>query len=261
MARRRTLDRLLSNLGLCSRGTARRWIASGRVSVDGRAVRRADVWVDGESQRVELDGRPIEAGRPVVLALHKPKGYLTSFGDPRGGRTVYALLGEVPVWVFPVGRLDRDTSGLLLFTNDTELGERLTNPDSGVTKRYRVTTRARIGEGELERLRRGVELADGPTLPARAELVGHRGPTSVVELAIREGRNRQVRRMLAAVGRPVKELRRVAIGPLELGRLPSGRWRELGAGEVARLRAALRLEPSARRVSPATKGPRARRRR
>jgi 23S rRNA pseudouridine2605 synthase len=270
MARRRTLDRLLSSLGLCSRGTARRWIAAGRVSVDGRVVRRADAWVDLEAQRVELEGRPIEAERRTYLVLNKPKGYLTSLGDPRGGRTVYELLGDVPAWVFPVGRLDRDTSGLLLFTNDTELGESVTNPGSGLFKRYRATTKARVGEEELERLRRGVVLADGPTLPARAELVGHRGPTSVVELEIHEGRNRQVRRMFQAVGRPLKELRRVAIGPLELGGLPSGRWRELRSGELRALRAALDTPEAAvrsgkpappRRLSRATKPRRARRRR
>jgi len=239
MARPRTLDRLLSRSGLCSRGEAARWIVAGRVCVNGRTVRRPEVWVDPEHDAVSLDGRPLGGARPLYLVLNKPKGFLTSRGDPRGRRTVYDLLADVPAWVFPVGRLDRDTSGLLLLTNDTELGERVTNPGSGLEKRYRVTTKARVGAEELARLARGIVLDDGPTRPARARLVGHRGPTSVVELALTEGKNRQVRRMFLALGRPVKELRRVAIGPLELGQLASGRWRTLTVRELRALRAEL----------------------
>lgn len=238
-ATRRTLDRLLSRAGLCSRGEAVRWIAAGRVRVNGRVARTCELWVDPERDVVLLDGRPLASARPLYLVLHKPKGYLTSLGDPRARRTVYDLLADVPAWVFPVGRLDRDTTGLLLFTNDTELGERVTNPRYGLEKRYRVTTKAHVGEDELAALRRGLVLDDGPTRPARARLVGHRGPTSVVELTLEEGRNRQVRRMFLAVGRPVKELRRVGIGPLELGELESGKWRALTRAELAALRAKL----------------------
>jgi pseudouridine synthase len=236
----RTLDRLLSRHGLCSRTVAAELVRAGRVRVDGRLVRSPERWVDAERERVELDGRPLAAAAPLHLCLNKPKGYLTSFGDPRGRRTVYDLLGDVPAWVAPVGRLDRDTSGLLLLTNDTDLAERVLNPERGVVKRYRVTTKARVGEAELARLCAGVRLDDGPTRPAEARLVGHRGPTSVVELALHEGRKRQVRRMFVAVGRPVKELRRVAVGPVELGELPSGRWRALTASELRALRAATR---------------------
>jgi pseudouridine synthase len=248
MARPRTLDRQLSNLGLCSRGVAEQWIAEGRVRVNGRVARSSETWVDLERDELAIDGRAVRAAKPVHVVLHKPKGYLTSLGDPRGRRTVYDLLLDLPDWVFPVGRLDLDTSGLLLFTNDTELGERVASPANKLAKRYRATTRSRIATEELARLAAGVELQDGPTLPARARLIGHRGPTSLVELEIHEGRNRQVRRMFQAVGRPLKELRRVAIGPLELGDLPSGRWRELTEQEEQELRAALR-----RRPSPSTK--------
>jgi len=239
MARTRTLDRLLSHLGLCSRGVAQRLIQEGRLSVNGRPARSAETWVDPERDEIVLDGRPVRAARPLHVLLNKPKGFLTSFGDPRGRRTVYDLLEGVPAWVFPVGRLDRDTSGLLLLTNDTELGERVTNPEFGLTKRYRVTTKARVGEEDLARLRQGLDLDDGPTRPARATLVGHRGPTSVVELEIEEGRKRQVRRMFLALEKPVKELRRVAIGPLELGSLPSGSWRALTADERRALHASV----------------------
>ncbi len=239
MPERRTLDRLLSRFGLCSRTVATELVRAGRVRVDGRVVRNPETWVEPERARVELDGRPVRAARPLHLVLNKPKGFLTSFGDPRERRTVYDLLAEVPAWVFPVGRLDRDTSGLLLLTNDTELSERVSNPESGLWKRYRVTTKARVEQAELARLEQGLVLDDGPTRPARATLIGHRGPTSVVELELHEGRNRQVRRMFLALGRPVKELRRVAIGPLELGALASGRWRALTAAELRALRAAL----------------------
>ena len=111
---------------------------AGRVRVEGRAVREPETWVDAARERVELDGRPVRAARPLYVVLNKPKGFLTSFGDPQGRRTVYDLLGSVPAWVFPVGRLDRDTSGLLLLTNDTELSERVASPACGLVKRYRV---------------------------------------------------------------------------------------------------------------------------
>jgi pseudouridine synthase len=228
---RRTLDRLLSRLGLCSRGTAAELVRAGRVAVNGRVTREPETWVDVARDRVELDGRSVGAARKLYLCLNKPKGFLTSCGDPRGRRTVYDLLADAPAWVFPVGRLDRDTSGLVFLTNDSAFAERVTDPEHGLWKRYRVTTKRRVAEGELEPLRRGLELDDGPTAPARATLVGHRGPTSVVELEIREGRNRQVRRMFLALGRPVKELKRVAIGPVELGTLASGRWRALTVAE------------------------------
>lgn len=240
-AERRTLDRLLSRLGLCSRGVASELVRAGRVRVAGRVVREPGTWVDAARERVELDGRPLIAAAPLFVLLNKPKGFLTSLGDPRGRRTVYDLLADVPAWVGPVGRLDRDTSGLLLLTNDTELAERVTNPAFGLVKRYRATTRTRIAEEELARLRSGLALDDGPTRPAEARLIGHRGPTSVVELAIHEGRKRQVRRMFSAVGRPLKELRRVAIGPLELGPLASGAWRELARSELEALRQAVGL--------------------
>lgn len=236
---RRTLDRLLSRLGLCSRGAAAELVRAGRVRVNGRIVRNAETWIEPGADEVKLDGRPVGGARPLHVLLNKPKGYITSFGDPRGRRTVYDLLADVPGWVGPVGRLDRDTSGLLLLTNDTDLAERVTNPESGLEKRYRATTRTRVEEPELERLRHGLALADGPTRPASARLVGHRGPTSVVEIGVHEGKKHQVRRMFLALGRPLKELRRVSIGPLKLGELASGTWRHLEPAELAELRAAV----------------------
>jgi len=244
LSERRTLERLLSRLGLCSRSTALRLIQQGRVSVDGRVERSLERWVDPVRERVTLDGRALRAAERLTLCLNKPRGVLTSFGDPEGRRTVYDLLADLPVWVFPVGRLDRDTSGLLLLTNDSDFAEGITNPVHGIPKRYRAVVSPAVGEPELEALRRGLLLTDGPTLPARAALVGRRGPNSVVELEIVEGRNRQVRRMFRALGRSVRELRREGVGPVLLGELPSGRTRPLSAEE----RRALEL--AARRAQP-----------
>jgi len=234
--KRRTLDRLLSRAGLGSRATAAEWVRAGRVRVNGRVVRGVETWVDAERDRIELDGRALAAAEPLYLALNKPKGYLTSFGDPRARRTVYALLAELPAWVFPVGRLDKETSGLLLLTNDSDFAEHVTNPASGKEKRYRATTRRRIDERALAALAAGPVLDDGPTQAHDVVLIGHRGPTSVVELTLHEGRNRQVRRMFLAVGAPLKELRRTRIGALELGALASGAWRRLTPAEVRALR-------------------------
>jgi pseudouridine synthase len=236
--RARTLDRLLSRLGLGSRSSAAAWIRAGRVRVDGAVVRDPQRWVDVRA-RLELDEKRVLATRTLVLALHKPRGVVTTARDPEGRPTIYALLADAPGWVGPVGRLDRDTSGLLLLTNDTELAERITNPAFHLPKTYRVRARPAPDEAALEALRRGVELDDGPTRPAEVSLLRRYRGYGLLELTLREGRNRQVRRMLRAVGSKVDELRRLRIGPVELGDLASGTWRELPPGEVARLRRAV----------------------
>ena len=235
VTQRRTLDRLFSRLGLCSRAVAAELVQAGRVRVNGRIVRTPGTWIDPERDRITLDGRPLRPAERLYLCLNKPKGFLTSFGDPRNRRTVYDLFAHLPAWVFPVGRLDKDTSGLLLLTNDSDFAEHVTNPVSGIQKRYRATVSPRLEDEELEPLRRGIELEDGPTLPARAALLAQHGPASLVELELHEGKNRQVRRMFRALGRRVRELRRLAIGPVELGRLPSGALRALTRAERAAL--------------------------
>ena len=230
------LERLLSKAGACSRVEARERIRAGRVRVDGRCVRdparpfRADA-------RVELDGRPLEPAGKRYVVLHKPRGYITTRRDERGRPTVYELLGELREFVAPVGRLDADTSGLLLFTNDTLFAARICDPDAHVPKTYRVEARPRLADEALARLRAGLELADGPTRPARVEKLGDRGPVTRFLITIEEGRNRQVRRMVQEVGSRVEKLTRVSIGTLELGTLPSGRWRELEPRELRALRA------------------------
>lgn len=228
------LERLLSKLGIASRVEAREWIRGGRVRVDGRVV-RDPARRCGPGVQLELDGRPLEPARRRTIALHKPRGYLTTRRDPQGRPTVYDLLGESEQQLKPVGRLDLETSGLLLLTSDTQLAERITDPASHVQKTYRVEARPRLDDVALERLRRGIELSDGPTRPARVEKLGDRGPATRFLLTIDEGRNRQVRRMVQQLGSRVQKLARLSIGSLELGLLAAGRWRELEAAELRAL--------------------------
>ncbi|HEV8114050.1 MAG TPA: pseudouridine synthase [Planctomycetota bacterium] len=231
----RGLARVLSKAGICSRTVAAEWIRAGRVRVDGALVRDPERRIVPERAVVTLDGRRIGAVAHAYWALHKPRGFVTTRSDPAGRRTVYDLVGEIAAWAIAVGRLDRDTSGLLLFTNDTQFAERVTNPTSHVPKTYRATVKPRLPDAALEKLRAGVVLSDGPTRPARVARIGDRGPTTVLELTISEGRNRQVRRMIREVGGKVVTLVRVSIGPVELGDLAAGAVRELTAREVRAL--------------------------
>jgi pseudouridine synthase len=231
----KSLDRVLSRSGLGSRARAAEWIRGGRVTVGGRLVRDPDRRIDAESADVRLDGRRVRAGELLYYAFHKPSGVLTSFGDPEGRKTIYDVLPPLDTWLAPVGRLDRDTSGLLLLTNDSRFAARITDPDSRIEKTYRVRTARPIDDGAIERLRDGLELADGPTLPARVEIVARYKSYAVLDLAIVEGRNRQVRRMLAAVGNRVSKLKRIALGPLTLEGLASGELRPLESSEVRAL--------------------------
>jgi pseudouridine synthase len=231
----KTLERVLSKAGVGSRTEARSWIHAGRVSVNGVAVLNPDHWVDLERDRVDFDGAPlVERERRYVL-LHKPTGYLTTYRDTEGRPTVYDLLEDVGTFLSTVGRLDFDTSGLLLMTNDNRFAERVTNPASRVPKTYLVTVSPRLTDADLQRLRDGVELDDGPTRPATVERVRDSEEDTYFEVTITEGRNRQVRRMVETLGARVRELVRVRIGGLEIGSLPIGKWRHLTPQEVRSL--------------------------
>ena len=223
----KTLERVLSKAGLGSRTEARSWIGAGRVRVNGKPIQTPDHWVDLERDRVTLDGKPVRASRKLYLLLYKPKGFITTYKDPEGRPTVYDLLHDVEQFVSPVGRLDLDTSGLLLLTNDTEFAERVTNPDHKVPKTYLVKASTQLSDEQIQQLKRGVELSDGPTLPAEVTRVRDSQKYSFVEITVREGRNRQVRRMLEAVGSKVLKLVRIAIGDLRIDHLQIGKWREL----------------------------------
>jgi pseudouridine synthase len=188
--------------------------------------------VDLERDEVMLDGKPVRAGRKIYLLLYKPKGYITSYKDPEGRPTVYDLIQSVGQWVVPVGRLDQDTSGLLLLTNDTHFAELVTNPDYKIPKTYLVKTSTPLSDDQLEQLRKGVMLKDGPTQPAMVQRVRDSGKYTFLEITIREGRNRQVRRMIEAIGSKVLKLVRTEIGGLRIGDLPIGTYRELLPAEV-----------------------------
>ena len=231
----KTLERVISKAGLGSRTEARRWVAGGRVQVNGRVVKDPDQWVDLERDRVLFDGKPLQKQAHVYLLLYKPTGYLTTYDDPQGRPTIYALLENDSRYLFPVGRLDLDTSGLLILTNDTAFAERITNPDFKVPKTYQVKASRHLTDAELDRLRNGLELRDGPTRPATVERVREPGGKSVFEITITEGRNRQVRRMVEALDAKVLKLVRVAIGPLRIGDLEIGKTRELTPAELRSL--------------------------
>jgi 23S rRNA pseudouridine2605 synthase len=228
------LARYLAHAGAASRRAAESLIADGRVAVDGAVVTdpARDV---GETNRVTLDGRPLRGPEQrVYYALNKPLGVVSTARDTHGRATVVELVPEPGARLYPVGRLDANTSGLMLLTNDGALANRLTHPRFQVPKTYRATLGGKaIAEDALRALREGVELEDGPTAPARVRRLG----AHEIELTIHEGRNRQVRRMCAAVGHPVKALERVAFGPLRLGSLPPGGCRRLSAAELRRLQA------------------------
>ena len=233
--RLKTLERLISKSGLGSRTDARRWIGAGRVAVNSRVVRNPDEWFDPERTRISFDGKPLRSGRKVYIALYKPRGYITTYHDPQGRPTVYSLIEDLGQWVAPVGRLDRDTSGLLLMTSDTDFIERMANPAYKVPKTYLVKAASLLTDEQLEALRRGIQLEDGPTQPAEVSRLRDSGSRTFLEITIREGRNRQVRRMIEAAGSHVLKLVRTAIGGLTIGDLPIGKWRELNAAEVRAL--------------------------
>jgi pseudouridine synthase len=226
---------------VCSRREAERWIAAGRVQVNGALASSPRPPVDPARDVVLVDGLRVGAALDrLVLAFHKPVGVVTTRHDPGGRPTVYDVLEGVDRWVFPVGRLDRDTSGLLILTNDVALGHRLTHPEHHVPRTYHARVRGLPDPEALRALSEGLDPGDGvPTRPADVRLLGSPRPdasplsgTSWLELVLTEGRNRQVRRMCAAVGHDVLDLVRVRIGTLDLGDLPPGAWRPLTRGQV-----------------------------
>jgi 23S rRNA pseudouridine2605 synthase len=226
------LNRALSKLGLLSRAQAVTAVRAGRVRVDGRIVRNPAVLVVPERIRIDIDERPQPRVGWRTILLHKPSGVVTTRSDPEGRRTIYDVLGEDARGLIPVGRLDLATSGLLLLTTDTQLANRITDPDSAVARVYVVTVRGRVDDADALRMTEGV-VSGRQRLRASAVTVRKAsGRESHLTVELREGRNREVRRLFEAIGHEVTRLKRVRLGRLELGTLQPGAWRELTRAEA-----------------------------
>jgi len=237
------LQKVMAHAGVASRRQCEKIISAGRVTVNGEVVRELGTRVDPEKDCIEIDGEPISREEKVYLIVNKPANYITSVSDPRGRPVVMDLISDIGKRIYPVGRLDFDSEGLLLLTNDGNLAHKLTHPRWGVEKEYIVVVDGNPRDDELEQLARGMELQDGLTVPARVSELTRRKGESTVSITIHEGRNRQVRRMFGTLGYQVRSLRRVRFGPLSLGNLPAGKWRYCTRQEVALLRDAVSGPP------------------
>lgn len=237
------LQKILSGAGVASRRAAERLITEGRVSVNGTTVRELGTKADPERDEIRVDGRRIgHAAAPLYFLLNKPRGYVTTRSDPEGRPTVLALLPDVRAYVYPVGRLDYDSEGLLILTNDGDLAARLTHPSHEVPREYHARVLGVPDDHDLGRLARGIVLDGRRTAPADVHLLkvlGGHTPQAIVAITLHEGRTRQVRRMCEAIGHPVTDLRRVRIGPIADEKLKLGTCRQLTAKEVAALKRAV----------------------
>jgi len=231
------LQKVMAKAGVASRRHSEELILRGSVSVDGRVVREMGYKVDPLVSKIEVMGKVLDIRAPrSYIMLNKPTGVLTTVSDPFKRPTVMDFFGDDFVGIFPVGRLDQDTSGLLLMTNDGELAFRLTHPKHKIAKVYLARVKGPAKSDEVWSLRQGISLEDGPTQPARVRIISRGENTTDLEIAIFEGRKRQVRRMCQAIRHPVITLERLEIGPLKLGDLPPGQWRPLTEWEETLLK-------------------------
>jgi pseudouridine synthase len=247
------LQKILADAGLGSRRACETWILDGRVSVNGVRVTRLGTRAAPDRDRILVDGRPIpRSSRKLYFLLNKPRGCLSTLSDPEGRPTVRDILRDVRARVFPVGRLDWDTEGLLLLTNDGDFAQAVAHPSHGCPKRYEAKVRSLFSDKDLGLLRRGFRLGRTPFLPMRVRLlVRTRRPS--YEVVLREGRKNQIRRIFLALGNPVERLRRIGIGPLRDPFLPTGKYRELTSREISLLRRASKPVPG--RTGPAGRRP------
>ncbi len=228
------LQKFLSRCGVASRRQAELWIQEGKVRVNGQVVTELGVKIDPERDRVQVEGRRVRPAAPVVLMVHKPSGYVSTTQDPQGRRVVTDLAPKQYGRLYPVGRLDYDATGLMLLTNDGELAQRLMHPRYQVPRTYRVTVAGQMADGTLRRLAEGISL-DGRKAPAEAGLIKSQADKTVLELTVWEGRYHLVKRLMEKAGHQVLKLKRIAFGPLKLGRLPRGACRPLSKQELSAL--------------------------
>ena len=230
------LQKFMAEAGVCSRRHAEEKITAGKVKVNGKTVTELGTKVDPDFDEVEVDGKIIKVNeRKYYIMLNKPSGYITTVEDTHGRPTVMDLVSELSARIYPVGRLDADTEGLLLLTNDGEFANRVMHPSKNMTKVYIAQVKGMPSLATLKTLASGVDIGDYVTRPGKAELIKGNKNVSTVKIEIGEGKKRQVRRMLDAVGHPVISLKRAQIGPIMLGNLPLGRWRHLHEEEINRL--------------------------
>lgn len=239
MAKDTRLHKMLADCGVASRRKAEEMIAAGRVSVNGVRATIGDK-VDVRRDKITVDGEPVRAAsdKKLYIMLHKPRGFITTMQDERGRKCVSELVGDLGTRVYPVGRLDKDSEGLLLMTNDGAFANLIAHPSTHVPKVYRVTVRPGASDEQLTRMSVGVEIEGKMTAPANIRVLEQQAGRAVLEFVLHEGRNRQIRNMCEVVGLEVARLKRTAVGPVKLGMLPQGKYRELTPDEVRRLRMA-----------------------
>ncbi|MCS6291377.1 MAG: rRNA pseudouridine synthase [Nitrospira sp.] len=250
LAKRVTLDRLLSKLGIASRSQAQEWIRAGRVRINRRLVRMPDTWIDWPGDAVTLDDRPIEQRRPQFILFHKPKGVVTTHQDEKGRTTIFDVLPPELKSLHAVGRLDQATSGLLLLTNDSTLSSFLTDPARRVPRLYLVTVRGEITDATRQAALDGVDDQGERLHCASVTIQKHSGRESHLAVTLTEGKNREIRRLFKALGHEVTRLRRIQYGPFTLGDLQPGAWRELS---IEAARAQLRLPSAHAALGPQAK--------
>jgi 23S rRNA pseudouridine2605 synthase len=235
------LQKIIAQSGLASRRAAEAMITAGRVRVNGKVVQELGAKADARRDRIEVDGKRLAAEDLVYLVLHKPRGVVSTMDDPEGRPTVGELVGDVAARLFPVGRLDFATSGVLLMTNDGELANALLHPRKSVPKSYVVKLQGVVSDENLDRLREGVVLEDGPTRPADVRFLRHEKGKTWIEMTLREGRNQQIRRMAEAIGHPVMRLARLRFAGIDAEAIRPGQWRVLTVDEMRKLKRAYQV--------------------
>ena len=229
------LQKIIAHAGICSRRKAEEYIAQGRVRVDGKPITQPGLKVNPDQVVITVDGKPLQEEKKVYVLLHKPRGYVTTLSDPQGRPIVTDLLPDIPERLFPVGRLDLDSEGALLLTNDGALANRVLHPRFEVNKTYEATLQSLPKKSDLQRLEQGIVLDGKKTWPARLRILKKKRDVAVIEIIIHEGKKRQVRKMFQAIGYPVIRLKRTAYGRLQLKNLPTGTYRFLDKNDVKRI--------------------------